>query len=50
MLNIIYIISVTFACLLFAGLVRKFAPASLINGYMDKGKAEELAPEIFKKE
>jgi hypothetical protein len=50
MLTIIYIIAVGLVSLLLAHLVRKYAPATLINGYMDYDKAAELAPEIFKKE
>lgn len=37
-------------CLLLAALVRRFSPETLINGFMSKDKAEEVAPTIFKKE
>ncbi|WP_420420631.1 hypothetical protein [Simkania sp.] len=41
-------IAMTVASLLYAYLQRRFSSETLVNGFMDKEKAEELAPTIFK--
>jgi hypothetical protein len=49
-MNIIYVIGLILGGLIIAGLQRRFSPETLINGFMDRDKAEELAPTLFKKE
>lgn len=37
-----------FGGLVFAGLQRRFSKETLVNGFMDRDKAEDLCPSIFK--
>ena len=49
-MNVIYVVGLVLGGLIIAGLQRRFSSETLINGFMDKDKAEDLAPTIFKKE
>ncbi|MCH9626574.1 MAG: hypothetical protein S4CHLAM2_01960 [Chlamydiales bacterium] len=45
-----WIVITLFACLVMAGLTRKFASYSLLNGFMSKEQADDLFSEWRKQE
>ena len=44
-----YIIGGIFCALVLAGLQRKFASHTIVNGFMDMDKLRAICPELFKK-
>lgn len=48
MKTLLILSAITFAGLIIAGLQRRFSSETLVNGFMNKDKAEDLCPSIFK--
>lgn len=42
------LLAITFGGLVIAGLQRRFSKETLVNGLMNRDKAEDLCPSIFK--
>jgi hypothetical protein len=47
---VFYGVGIVVVGLIWAALQRRFAPHTIINGYMDLEKAQDICPEVFGKD